>query len=52
MRKLIALTFVTLDGVMQAPGGPEEDEEEFPWVSRLLGHGDERCHDRANGASV
>jgi dihydrofolate reductase len=25
MRKLVTSTFVTLDGIMQAPGGPEED---------------------------
>src|SRR5947209_8207420 len=28
MRKLIVLSFITLDGVMQAPGGPEEDSED------------------------
>lgn len=28
MRKLIASTFTSLDGVMQAPGGPEEDATE------------------------
>ena len=26
MRKLVILSFITLDGVMQAPGGPEEDQ--------------------------
>lgn len=26
MRKIIVLEFITLDGVMQAPGGPEEDK--------------------------
>lgn len=26
MRKIVVLSFITLDGVMQAPGGPEEDD--------------------------
>ena len=25
MRKVIAATFLSLDGVLQAPGGPDED---------------------------
>jgi hypothetical protein len=25
MRKIVVLSFITFDGVMQAPGGPEED---------------------------
>jgi dihydrofolate reductase len=36
MRKLIVLSFITLDNVMQAPGGPEEDPtggfEQEGWV--------------------
>ena len=26
MRKIVVLSFISLDGVMQAPGGPEEDQ--------------------------
>jgi len=32
MRKIITTSFVTMDGVMQAPGGPEEDASgSFPY---------------------
>lgn len=45
MRKLIASTFVSLDGVMQAPGGPEEDPTlgfslggwTFPYWDEVMG---------------
>lgn len=40
MRKVIATTFVSLDGVMQAPGGPDEDTtggfELGGWISPYL----------------
>jgi dihydrofolate reductase len=42
MRKLIASTFVSLDGVMQAPGGPEEDPTGgFEHGGWMVGYGDE-----------
>jgi dihydrofolate reductase len=45
MRKVIVLTFVSLDGVMQAPGGPEEDPSggfqfggwSFPYFDNAVG---------------
>jgi len=47
MRKLIVSTFVTLDGVMQAPGGPEEDPTEgFGHGGWSTGYWDEAMMER------
>ena len=43
MRKVIVLEFVTLDGVMQAPGGPQEDTDgSFNYGGWVEPHSDER----------
>jgi dihydrofolate reductase len=42
MRKIIVLSFITLDGVMQAPGGPEEDTSNgFRYGGWTAPYGDE-----------
>jgi dihydrofolate reductase len=45
MRKIIVLSFITLDGVMQAPGGPDEDRSSGfkygGWVAPYFAEADE-----------
>lgn len=42
MRKIIVLSMITLDGVMQAPGGPEEDASgDFKYGGWTAPYGDE-----------
>lgn len=50
MRKLIASTFVSLDGIMQAPGGPEEDSTGvFTLGGWMWGYSDESMDFSASG---
>jgi len=50
MRKLIASTFASLDGIMQAPGGPEEDPTGgFTLGGWMCGYGDESMDISASG---
>jgi dihydrofolate reductase len=51
MRKLIVSTFLTLDGVMQAPGGPGEDDDGgFAHGGWSVNHWDERMGEIMNEA--
>ncbi|GAA0193897.1 dihydrofolate reductase family protein [Fulvivirga kasyanovii] len=47
MRKIIVLSMITLDGVIQGPGGPEEDRSEgFKYGGWVAPYGDE-AYDKA-----
>jgi dihydrofolate reductase len=45
MRKIVVLSFITLDGVMQAPGGPDEDTTSgFKYGGWQAPYGDEKSN--------
>jgi dihydrofolate reductase len=48
MRRIVVATFTSLDGIMQAPGGPQED----PTRGFTLGGWAAPCFDEALGAAL
>ena len=49
MRKIIGSLFQSLDGVIQAPGGPEEDQSGFAHGGWVFPYFDSRCTSRWGG---
>lgn len=53
MRKLVLLEFLTLDGVMQAPGGPDEDRSDgFPFGGWQMELGHDDAQQARRGADI
>jgi dihydrofolate reductase len=49
MRKVIVATYMTMDGVLQAPGGPEEDPSNgFKWGGWSFHYWDELMNNKLN----
>jgi dihydrofolate reductase len=49
MRKIIVATYMTMDGVLQAPGGPEEDPTNgFKWGGWSFHYWDELMNNKLN----
>jgi dihydrofolate reductase len=47
MRKIIVSTFLTMDGILQAPGGPHEDtSHDFKWGGWTFPYWDEHMNNR------